>query len=376
MSTDLDTLTRTFKYRIYPTASQVAALELHLSEACRLYNAALQERRDAWRMQRKSVSFYDQTRQLTEIRSAGDVGIVCAKTGEQVLRRVDRAFRAFFRRVRSGDRPGYPRFKSVHSFDSFTAVIGNGATIVDGRVVIRGVGALKAKWHRPLSGKPKAVIARREGRRWFVCILVVGPEVAVAPASELAVGVDLGLTELATLSDGSSVPNDRHAGSAHKIVRRVHRALSRCHRGSKRRRLVAARLQAKRRAVARRRADAHHKATRAIVSRYGYIAVEDLNIRSLARTRLAKSIHDAAWASFINKLTYKAESAGRVLVKVDPRGTSQACLCGASVPKTLAVREHVCHECGLVAPRDLVSAQLIERLGRSRWSLTMPTEAR
>lgn len=369
-------LTRTFKYRIYPTPVQVAALEVQLSEACRLYNAAVAERRGAWRIQRKSITFYEQSRQLKEIRAAGDLGLVNFTTAARVLRRVDRAFRAFFRRVRTGDTPGFPRFRPSARFDSIDCQVGNGASITAARIVVAGVGAVKTKWHRPMAGTAKIVTVKREGRRWFACVACDHVPAEALAASSESVGLDVGLASFATLSDGSVLENPRHDEAAQKRMRRAQRALSRCQRDSRRRRVVAMRLRQQQSKVRRQRADVHHKASRAIVNRYGCIAVEDLSIKGLARTRLARSIRDAAWALFIDKLTYKAESAGRTLVKVNPRGTSQTCLCGARVEKTLSVREHVCTACGLVAPRDLVSAQLIERLGRSQWSSTELTGGR
>ena len=368
-------LIRTFKYRLYPTRSQVAALELHLSEGCRLYNAALQERREAWRFQRKSISFYAQSRQLKDIRAAGDIGIPSFTTAEKVLRRVDRAFQAFFRRLKAGERPGYPRFRSVRRYDSISCKVKDGISVRPRGFEMRGVGLIKAKWHRPMVGTPKTVDIKREGGHWYACVALEGVPAMVLAESDSAVGIDVGLTTFATLSDGSVLEHWRHERSDHAKTRRVQRAVQRCKRGSQRRRRVVQWLAAQRRRTARRRSDWQHKASRLIVNSYGRIAIESLNIRGLARTRLARSVHDAAWASFIEKLTYKAESAGRTLVKVSPYGTSQTCLCGARVEKTLDDREHVCTACGLVAPRDLVSAQLIERLGRSRWASTSLTGA-
>lgn len=372
---DIQTTTRTFKYRIYPTRSQVEALELHLREACRLYNAALQERRDAWRMRRESVSFYSQSRQLKDIRRNGDIAIANFTIAEEVLRRVHAAFEAFFRRIKSGDRPGYPRFRPVARFDSLDTRFGRGARIIRGRLSLHGVGDVKVKWHRAPLGVPKRLTIKRDGRRWFACVVCTSvPAQQLAP-TDACVGLDVGLTSLAVLSDGGVIENPRSERASERSVRRARRALSRCRPRSARSKRAAAAVRKLASAVGRRREDYHHKVSRRIVNAYGYIAVEDLNIRGLARTRLARSIHDAGWASLINKIAYKAESAGRVLVRVNPRGTSQACLCGASVPKTLSDREHVCTECGLVAPRDLVSAQLIERLGRSQWSPTCLTGA-
>lgn len=361
---------RVFKYRLYPDRLQVAALELHLSEACRLYNAALQERRDAWGMSRKRITRYSQDKQLKEIRAAGDIGIVSFSCARDVLMRVDRAFVAFYRRSRSGDKPGYPRFKSSHRFDSIAFEIGHGASAPsDGKIRLQGIGQVKLKLHRPLAGAALVAIVKREAGRWYVSIATeVGAE-RLQPV-EHSVGIDVGLTSFAVLSDATVIDNPRHGRRAERAFRVAQRRVARRQRRSNRRKKAVHLLQRAHVRLANQRADFHHKVSREIVNAYGRIAVEDLNIKGLARTRLAKSIHDAGWRSFIDKLAYKAESAGREFVKVNAAGTSQTCLCGARVPKTLSVRTHVCPECGFTAPRDFVSAVLIERLGRSRQALS------
>jgi putative transposase len=358
------TFQRTFVFRAYPTKAQVVALELHLSEACRLYNAALQERRDAWRICHETVVFRTQARQLKEIRAAGDIGIVDAQAANLVLQRVDRAFAAFFRRVKAGEKPGYPRFRSRRRYDSIDFQVNHGAKVVQRGLYVHGIGDIKLKWHRALVGDPKMVILRRDAGRWYANI---ASDVSAAPISPStsAVGIDVGLTSFATMSDGSAIENPRHERAAARKVRVARRTVSRRKRGSNRRRKAVQRLQRALGKVKRQRADFHHKASHAIVAAHGLIAVEDLNIKGLARTRLARSVHDAGWGAFIDKLTYKAASAGRTLVKVDPRGTSQVCPCGAPVPKTLADRWHDCPECGLSVSRDHAAAINILGLGLS-----------
>jgi putative transposase len=194
------------------------------------------------------------------------------------------------------------------------------------------------------------------------------------PASVESVGVDVGLTHFATLSDGTAIANPRHARRAEAKMRRAQRRIARRRRGSAGRRDAVRRLQAAHAHVRHQRADMHHKLAHALVARYGLIAVEDLPVKGLAAGRLAKSVHDASWSSFVDKLAYKAEHAGRVLVKVDPRGTSQHCTCGAHVPKTLSQRWHQCPACGLSAARDQVAAELILwrglRLQSETWAPT------
>jgi putative transposase len=165
---------RTYRYRLYPTRVQERALTGQLHEACRLYNAALQERRDAWRQARRSVSYYDQANQLRAIRAAGHLDLANYSACQDVLRRVDKTFAAFFRRVQAGQRPGYPRFKSHHRYDSLTfPSYGDGCRLLPtGRLRLQAVGAVKVKLHRPVDGTVKTVTVKREAGRWYGCFSV------------------------------------------------------------------------------------------------------------------------------------------------------------------------------------------------------------
>jgi putative transposase len=357
---------RTYVFRLYPTKAQALLLHGHLSEACRLYNAALQERRDAFRLTRKAISYVEQSRQLKDIRAAGDLGIPSFSVAEDVLKRVDRAFRAFFRRSKARNgHAGYPRFRSGRRYDSLTyRRYGNGVRrLGKGLFFAFGVGDLKFKEHRPIQGDTKAVTIKRSEGRWFVHFIVENHPGELLPHSDAAVGIDVGLAAFATFSDGETVGNPRHFRAAERRLRLAQRRVARRKRGSIRRRKAARVVARVHAAVRRQRSDFHHKLSHQVVGRFGLIAVEGLNVRGLARTPLSKSIHDAGWSFFADKLTYKAASAGRVLVKVDPRGTSQTCPCGVRVPKALSKRWHDCESCGLSVSRDHAAAINILALG-------------
>lgn len=180
----------------------------------------------------------------------------------------------------------------------------------------------------------------------------------------------MGLTSFATLSDGTVVENPRFYREAQRTLRVAQRRVARRRKGSNRRRKAVALLVRACARVQAQRSDFHHKVARQIVNRYGLIAIEDLNVKGMSRGNLAKSVHDAGWASFFNKVAYKAESAGRELLRVNPHGTSQTCICGQRVAKTLSQRRHFCPSCGLEGDRDHVSAQVILRLGLSLQALT------
>lgn len=354
----------TYKFRLYPNATQTLAIEGQLREAARLYNAALQERRDAWSVCRKRVTFYDQQRQLKYIRANNDLAISSFMVASDVLHRVDAAFSGFFRRAKVG-KAGYPRFRSHERYDSIRTKAGHGMYLRHDRVSISGVGSVRFKQHRDINGKVKTIAVKREGDKWFV---IAATECQLSPLqpSRSSIGIDVGLTDFAALSSGEAVRAPRFFRRSEATLRRAQRHLARCGRNSNRRRLAKARVRAIHASAARRRADFSHKLSRQIVNQHGLIAVERLNITGMASGHFAKSIHDAGWRIFLAHLAYKAANAGRQFVEVKAAGTSQTCVCGALVPKGLSDRWHACDSCGLSVPRDVASAMVIEQRGR-RW---------
>jgi putative transposase len=367
---------KNFKYRLYPSAAQTIALDTQLAEACRLYNAALQERRDAYRMAGKSLNYYDQASQLKDIRAAGDLSLVNAQCAQDVLRRLDKAFKAFFTRIKRGQTPGYPRFRSASRYDSITfPTYGDGCKLLgNGKLRVQGVGQIILKLHRPIEGNIKIVTVKREAGKWYV-VFSVECEPKPLPHSTEKAGLDVGLRAFATLSDGTEIDNPRYYKEAQASLRRAQRKVARRKRGGNNRKKAVRELRRAHAHVRNQRADFSHKVARTLIMMFGLIVVEDLNIKGLAVGTLAKSVNDAGWSSFIAKLTYKAAEAGRVLLKVDPRGTSQRCVCGAPNPKTLSQRWHQCQICGLSVPRDHASALEILRLGLSLLGGTWPVAA-
>jgi putative transposase len=350
----------TFKYKLNPTKAQVAFLTGELHEAASLYNAALEERIGAWRICRKSINYYDQANQLKAMRADGCLTLANYGCCQNVLRRVDRAFAAFFARCKRGDIPGFPRFRSFRRYDSITfPSYGDGCRLLDtGKLRVQGAGHIKVNLHRLLDGIVKTVTIKREAGRWFACFSIER-ETKPLTVSTDGVGIDVGLTTFAVLSDGTEIENPRYYRNAQVRLRRCQRKVARRKKGSNRRRKAVMLLQRAHVHVRNQRADFHHKKSREIVNRFGVIAVEDLNVKGLAGGMLAKSVHDAGWSMFLSFISYKAADAGRDFRTVEARGTSQTCLCGQRVPKTLADRWHDCPACGLSAGRDHVSSKVI-----------------
>ena len=364
---------KSYKFRVYPNRQQTEALTEQLRSACNLYNQSLEERINAWKNEKKSINYYDQANNLKKLRTDGLITVANFSCCQDVLRRLNKTFSAFFSRIKKGQKPGFPRFKPNQRYNTLTfPSYGDGCKLVDKFVYIQVVKKIKVKLHRPVEGKIKTVSIKREAGRWFV-IFSVECEPVPLQASTEAVGIDVGLTAFATLDDGTEIKNPRFYKEAQSKLRVAQRRLARrTNKKSNRRRKAVQLLQRQNAHVQNQRSDFHHKVSRSIVNRYGLIAIEDLNIKGMSSGMLAKSVHDVGWGSFFNMLAYKAESAGREFVKVDPRGTSQTCLCGAKVPKKLWNRWHSCPACGLERARDHVSAQLILRLGLNLRSSTWP----
>jgi len=322
----------------------------------------------------KSLTYYDQANQLQAIRQeCPDVATVNYSMLQAVCRRAHRSFEGFFRRLKAGRKAGYPRFKGRDRWDSITFLsYGDGCKLTDKRLYVQGIGQLKVKLHRPVEGAIKTVTLRRKAAHWYVC-LSCEVEAAPLPATGQSVGIDMGLTHFLTTDTGAAVENPRPLKKAQRKLRVAQRALARCKRGSVRRATVKRRVAALHEKVANTRKDFHHKTAHALVQQNDTICHEDLAVQNMVQNHtLARAISDAAWRQFIVILTSKAEEAGRRVIAVDPRGTSQTCVCGAPVPKTLADRWHDCPACGLSLPRDRMSAMLVKRQRHCRQATTTP----
>jgi putative transposase len=364
---------QSFKYRLVLNRAQEAALVETLDRCRELYNAALQERREAYRLNNKTITFAHQSAELPLVKvERPEYRNVFSQTLQDVLHRLDRAYQAFFRRVKAGDKPGFPRFQGRNRYDSFTyPQYGNGATLDYqggkwGTLTLAKLGTLKVRMHRAVQGQIKTVTIRRDGDQWFVCFSCL-VEATPLPETDTATGVDLGLLHFATLADGSTIENPRHLRRALKKLKKAQQQLSRCKRGSHRRARAKRDVARQHRKVRNQRADFCHKAARQLVNTYGTVVFEDLAVRNMVQNHhLALSISDAGWGQFVQCCVVKAESAGRHVLFVNPRYTSQTCSgCGAIRKKELSERWHSC-ECGTELDRDHNAAINISRLGCSQ----------
>ena len=359
---------KTFKYKLQPTTEQERALDRAVMLCRHVYNAALGERREAWRMRGVSITYSQQKAELPDIKAAmPEYGEVHSQVLQDVVLRVDRAFQAFFQRSRAGRTPGYPRFHGRDRYNSLTyPQFGHGATLDNGCLVLSKIGRLAVRWSRPLEGTPKTVTTRREADGWYACISCADVPIKPLPLTNQETGIDLGVESFATLADGSQIANPRIFSVAELHLKRAQRRVSRRQKGSSRRKKAVKLLAKAHLKVKRQRQDFHHKVALNLVQQNDTIYHEALQVANMARNHaLAKSISDAGWGQFCAILAFKAAYAGKRAVAVPPAFTSQACSgCGVLVQKGLSVRWHSCPDCGASLHRDHNAARNILQLGR------------
>jgi putative transposase len=352
---------RTLTIRLYPNCAQSQRLEHYLFVGRLCFNRALEARIHWYRTTGKSLSCYDQYKDLTVLRAADQFWEdVPVQVERDAIRRLDIGFKAFFRRVKTGEKPGFPRFKSRNRWSSFT-IQQCGQVVRNGRIRVRGIpGTIRCRNLQQFDGKIIEQCVLCKAGKWF-CHLVVElakpqPVLHTGPR----IGIDVGLSKFAAFSDGTIIENPRFARRAARQLAHAHRHVSRRKKGSKNRSKAVMRLQRVYVRTANLRHNFTHQLSRSVVNKHGVIAVEDLNIKGMVKGRFGKSIMDAAWGQFTSQLEYKAEEAGSQFAKVNPRGTSQDCSqCGQTVPKDLSVRVHRCPDCGLVLDRDVNAARNI-----------------
>lgn len=385
---------RSYAFRLRPTARQHVSLGQCLDAHRELYNAALQERRDAWSHNQTRIYYGDQSAQLTEIRAArADHAVWSFSSQQATLRRLNKAFDGFFRRVKTptpGVKAGYPRFKGKTRFDSVEwPKDGDGARWLpeSRRVYLQGIGQVKVELHRPVKGRVKTIQIKRQGRRWMLVLSCDDVPAAGWPATGRTAGIDVGIASFATTSDGEHIDNPRWGRAAADKLAAAQQRLQRAKRGSKNRGRRRETVAARHRKIANQRKDFHHKQARALVESYDVLVVEDLKIANMlrrakplpdpdaagqflkngarAKSGLNRSISDASWGGFVSKLRAKAEEAGRVWIEVDPRHTSDGCeKCGyADRENRVTQAEFVCQQCSHRAQADEHAARNVLRAG-------------
>jgi putative transposase len=356
---------KSFQYQLQPTKKQARALQVQLDECRWLYNELLEQRKLSYEELDIHLTKYQQLMLLPELKiEKPALESIHSQVLQNVVDRLDKAYQAFFRRCKNGEKPGFPRFRGVHRYNSF-CYPQSGFAIIGKELKLSKIGSIPIKMHRQIQGEIKTCTIRRNSSgSWFVsisCELEAKP----LPANENAVGIDMGIENFAVLSSGQQISNPRFFKSEQKNLAKAQRKLSKAEKGTvergKRGKIVAKVHER----ISNKRKDFCHKESRKIVNQYQYICIEELNIKKMIEgSHYAKSITDVSWNQFGQFLTYKAEEAGRKLGAVNPAYTSQKCSrCHHLQVKLLSEREHFCSQCGYKATRDFNAAQNILALG-------------
>jgi putative transposase len=363
-----ESVRKTFKEKLRQTPEQERALDGVLWHCRTLYNAALEQRVTAYQRCHVSISGYQQEAELKDIRAEfPEYAAIHSHVLQDVLARLEKTYRAFFRRVQRGEKAGFPRFKGRNRWHSFTfKEYGNGARLDNGYLVLSKIGRIRVHWSRPIAGTPKTVTISKEADGWYVAISCAEVPSNPLPPTGQETGIDLGLEAFATLASGTRIHKPSHYRQAERYLAKCQRRVAKRVKGSHRRRKAVHVLARAHQQVRRQRADFHHKAALMLVRQYDVIYHEELRVANLVRNHhLAKSIADAGWSGFLTILSFKAASAGREVIAVDPAFTSQACSgCGIIVQKGLSVRWHICPECGTSLHRDENAARNIQWRGQ------------
>ena len=353
-----------YKFRMYPNRQQEAQLDLNLETCRHLYNLALADRKYSYETEGISRTYEDQAAMLVVEKKDGNFTCVFSQVLQDVLRRLDKSFKAFFRRVKNGEKPGYPRFKGVGWYKSFTYPQ-VGFKLDCSKLTLSKIGSIRIFKHREVEGKIKTCTIKKDLLGHWYAILVSEMEDVPQVEPKVAIGVDVGLKNMVALSDGTAIQYPRYYVQAEKKLAVAQRELSRKKKGSINLQVAKTRVAKLHQKIQNHRDEFLHQVSRKLVDSADLIVFENLNISGMLKNHhLAKHIQDHAWGKLIQFTQSKAAKAGIVVELVDARYTSQKCsLCGIIVPKTLAERVHRCPNCGLEMDRDINASLNIRTLG-------------
>jgi putative transposase len=365
---------KAFRYRLYPSRTQARLLDTTL-ETCRFfYNDCLAERKTAYAERGETIGTFEQLRQVKERKATNPYAKnVHSHVLQTVAQDLDKAFDAFFRRVKAGEKAGYPRFKGRNRWHSFGfKELGNGFKVGGRRLKLSGIGRVAIRWHRPIEGQIKTLRISKKAGKWYAAFSCIVEDSAPLNATGKDIGIDVGLSALITSSEGEKVQPPRLYRSAQKNLRIAQRRVARRTKGGKNRRKAIAILQSQHEHVGNQRKDFLNKLANDLTNRYDRIALEDLAITRMVHGSLATGILDAGWGYLVQRLTHKAESAGRVVVLVDPRYSSKTCSQCGHVFESLSLSDRwIDCGCGLSLDRDHNAAiNILKRAGQVRWEQT------
>ena len=352
---------KAYKYRIYPTREQIEIIDENIEKCRQVYNKLLALKKGAYKKDKTNLSRKDLYKQMKGNKE------MHSQVSQNVADRITKAYSNFFRRVKQGAKEkGFPRFKKFGACGSITLPQITNPTKIGEKTYFPKIGFINTKYHRPITGTPKTLtIKKAKSGKYFITVCCEGAVSEPIKTTNKEIGIDLGLNHFVTTSEGEFFDHPKPMKRLYKKEKSLNRLLSKTKKGSNNRNKARIRLARLDERIANVRDDFGWKLCHILIRKYGTVYAEGLNISGMMKNHhLAGAISDVSWNDFTNKLSFKAESAGGRVVKVNPRNTSQACSnCGNIVEKSLAVRTHKC-SCGLVIDRDVNAARNILTLGK------------
>jgi putative transposase len=367
-------MNRTFKYRLLGNKDIFNKAEEWLYLCRSLYNIGLQQRMMIYKQGHRYITCYNQMNQLPELKSEfTEYKKVSAQTLQEVLERLDRTYKSFFGRIKRGEKAGFPRFKGESRYNSFT--LKKSGWQLNGRyLIVKNLGKFKLRLSRPMEGNIKTISIKRETTgKWYVYFCCGDIPIVDLPKTDKVIGIDVGVKSYLIDSMGSKVENPKFLKSASCKLRVKQRKLSRAKKGSGRRKDTKLQVSKCHEKVRNQRGDFLHKLANQYIKGYDIIYIENLQVRNMIKNhKLARDIKDCSWGLFFTFLSYKAEEAGRKVVRINPKNTSKTCSnCGEiNQDLTLNDRQWVCKSCGVLHDRDYNAAKNIKRVGQTQQALT------
>jgi putative transposase len=372
---------RTFKYRLYPNNKQYEVLYNQFNFCCFLYNCALEERISFYKATGKSRSYFDQANTLPDIKEifSEETSTIYSQVLQQTLKQVDSAYNNFFGRVKQKvKKVGFPRFKSKDRFKSICFpqvkpdLSGGGIKLVNNKLKVYGIeGTIRIKYHRPIEGIAKQCRIVKQNDRFYFCVTCDNVSKKPLKKTGQVVGIDLGINAFVALDNEETFSHPKPYKTAKDKLAYQQRKLALKQKGSSNRKKQKKLLAKTHQRIVNIREDFQHKLANKLIKENDKIILEKLNIKNMLETKTFQvkksNISDASWYSFIQKLIYKAESADRSIILVNPANTSKMCSRCGKINKNLSLKDRVfhCDKCGLVIDRDINSAKNIKRLGMS-----------
>ncbi|PKN96682.1 MAG: transposase, partial [Chloroflexi bacterium HGW-Chloroflexi-5] len=306
-------MNKTFQYRLYPTTTQRKLMESTIEICRRFYNDCLVERKNTYEERKESIGKFTQLRKVKELKVTNpSAKNIHSHILQVTVVDLDKAFRAFFRRAKAGEKAGYPRFKGINRFDSFGfKEYGNGFKVDGRRLKLSGMGRVTIRWHRPIEGDIKTLRITRKAGKWYASFACEVDE-TLLPSTGRAIGVDVGINSLIATSDGELIENPKWYRDGQAKLRILQRTVSRRMKGGSNRSKAVHVLQVHHEYIANQRKDFLNKLANTLVLNNDLIAIEDLRIQNMVKNHnLSKSILDGGWGYFAKRLSDKAVEAGR-----------------------------------------------------------------